>query len=469
MRDRVHESAVSGWIDPARLAGALFAGETNAVWLDSAIQSAEGRSYLGFGTRTLSGSVAEHSITVDGETVPGEVLDFLRADLADRPDRPDSPVGQTVGIGFRLGWVGWLGYELHAQTVGVASAHRSRYADASLLFVDRAIVFDHATHTVTVIGLDAVEVRALGARLADLVALADLAELAELGAVPSPQSAAPHAVAVWADTDDEYLGMIRECQSAITAGDAYQLCLTTEVRVAVTPDPVETYCALRWANPSHHGALFRAGNVSLLSSSPEVFLRVDPGGAIESQPIKGTRRRGATEEADAALKAELLASDKERAENLMIVDLMRNDIARVSLVGSVSVPRLLAVETYAHVHQLVSTVRGTLATGLVGVDAVSACFPAGSMTGAPKRSAVTHLDRLENRARGVYAGAFGYFGLDGRIELSMVIRSILLDNDGATIGTGGGITALSVPEEELAEVKLKAAALLTVLGVAISA
>jgi len=149
----------------------------------------------------------------------------------------------------------------------------------------------------------------------------------------------------------------------------------------------------------------------------------------------------------------------------MIVDLMRNDIGRVSEVGSVTVPRLLAVETYAHVHQLVSTVRGRLAAGLTGVDAVRACFPAGSMTGAPKHSAVTILDRLEHRARGVYAGAFGYFGLDGRIELSMVIRSILLDADGASIGTGGGITALSVPAEELAEVKLKSAALLAVLGV----
>jgi para-aminobenzoate synthetase component 1 len=235
--------------------------------------------------------------------------------------------------------------------------------------------------------------------------------------------------------------------------------------VAVTPDPFETYLALRAANPSHHGAFFRAGDVSLLSSSPELFLSLAPDGTIESHPIKGTRRRGETGASDAALVAELLASDKERAENLMIVDLMRNDIARVSEVGSVSVPRLLAVETYAHVHQLVSTVRGRLAPGLSAVDAVVACFPAGSMTGAPKHSAVTILDGLERRARGVYAGAFGYFGLDGRVELSMVIRSILLDAEGATIGSGGGITALSVPAEELAEVKLKAAALLAVLGV----
>ena len=150
----------------------------------------------------------------------------------------------------------------------------------------------------------------------------------------------------------------------------------------------------------------------------------------------------------------------------MIVDLVRNDIARVSRVDSVAVTSLLAVESYAQVHQLVSTVRGELAEGLGAIDAIAACFPAGSMTGAPKRSATMILDALEERPRGIYAGAFGYLGLDGALDLAMVIRSIVIDAQGATIGTGGGITALSVPEEELAEARLKAAALLEVLGAA---
>jgi len=456
MRHPVYESPLPGWIDPARLAGTLLAGANDVVWLDSGMHAAEGVSYLGFGTRTLTAFVAEHSITVDGQSRPGQVWDFLGEEMA--RVHPATGTGASTGIstGFALGWVGWLGYELHAQTMGVASAHRSRFADASLLFVDLAIVFDHVARSVAVIGLDAATVEELHARL---LGWDDFAPVTDRGI------RALKAEAVWAETDEDYLRMIAECQAAINAGDAYQICLTTEVRVAVTPDPLEAYLLLRSASPSHHGAFFRAGDTSLLSASPEVFLTVAPDGTIESQPIKGTRRRGDTAEADLALAAELLESDKERAENLMIVDLMRNDIGRVSEVGSVTVPRLLAVETYAHVHQLVSTVRGRLAAGLTGVDAVRACFPAGSMTGAPKHSAVTILDRLEQRARGVYAGAFGYFGLDGRIELSMVIRSILLDADGASIGTGGGITALSVPAEELAEVKLKSAALLAVLGV----
>ena len=264
----------------------------------------------------------------------------------------------------------------------------------------------------------------------------------------------------------EYLANIAACQEAIREGEAYQLCLTTEAEVEGAFDPVEVYARLRAQSPSHHGALLRIGGVSLLSSSPERFLEVDPGaGAIvRTHPIKGTRPRAPDAASDARLRDELLASEKERAENIMIVDLMRNDLARVSEPGSVTVPSLLDVESYAQVHQLVSSIEGRLRAGLDGIDAIAACLPAGSMTGAPKQRATEILDTLEQRARGLYAGAFGYLGRDGRVDLAMTIRSIVLDERGATIGTGGGITALSVPAEEIAEARLKAAALLAALG-----
>ena len=467
MRQRVLEAQLPGWVDPARVFEGLFAAEQNAVWLDSGVHAERGMSYLGVGSRPVTASVASGSVTVDGRSSPGTILDFLRVELAEATVEP--------GDGFRLGWVGWLGYELRAQTMGTTPGQFSRYPDASLLFVDRAIVFDHGRRSVSLMALgthwdgdlavwrDDVSRRIDAAGSADgyHARRADPARGCETrGAARLDAGAAD---VTWAHSDLEYLALIRECQAAIVAGDAYQLCLTNEARVDARPDPLDTYLRLRASNPSHHGALFRAGALSLLSSSPELFLSVSPTGAIESKPIKGTRRRGARPNEDALLAIELESSAKERAENLMIVDLMRNDIGRVSEVGSVSVPSLLALESYAHVHQLVSTVRGQLARGLDGLDAVAACFPAGSMTGAPKHSAVAILDRLENRARGVYSGAFGYFGLDTRIDLSMVIRSIVLDPDGATIGSGGGITALSVPEEELEEVRLKAAALLAVL------
>jgi anthranilate synthase component 1 len=434
---RVLRHPLGRWVDPAEAWAALLGAEPNSFWLDSN-QSGEGVSYLGAGTRVVSG--------------PG-VLDELRADLTTRDIRDSD----ATDAGFALGWVGWLGYELRATTLGTPVSRPPRYPDAALMLVERALAFDHASGEVTLLALGDAWTDDLAAwRAAVIAALATTRAVA-------PRHPTP-AVASWAYTDEAYLGMIADCQETIRAGDAYQLCLTTEASVAGEFDPFGTYLALRESSPAHHGGLIRIGGVALLSASPEQFLSVSPDGVVESKPIKGTRARGETPAADAALRAELLASDKERAENLMIVDLMRNDIARVSELGSVVVASLFAVESYRHVHQLVSTVRGRLLPGLTGVDAVEVCFPAGSMTGAPKRAATLILDRLEARPRGIYAGAFGYFGFDGRVDLAMVIRSIVLDAHGATVGAGGGITALSVPDEELAEARLKAAALLRVLG-----
>jgi anthranilate synthase component 1 len=423
-------------VDPAVAFTTLFGDQTDVVWLDSGPAAISGKSYLGRASRVAT--TETHA----------SLLDFLRTELAANRIEAESD-------GFALGWVGWFGYETRFETMGTQRTQASPYPDAAFLYLDRAIEFDHATREVSLLSLGEHDewrrwlVQSLRGR-------------PSTGSVSGSREG--ELISTWHDTDDEYLAKIRACQAAISAGDAYLLCLTTQARVDSAPDPVASYLALRASSPSHHGALLRVGELSLLSSSPEQFLTVSPSGLIESRPIKGTRPRGANDGTDAALAAELAASEKERAENLMIVDLMRNDIGRVSRIGSVEVPSLLAVETYAHVHQLVSTVRGQLADGLDPMDAVVACFPAGSMTGTPKSSATRILDSLEGAPRGIYSGAFGYFGLDGRIDLAMVIRSIVISPGGATIGSGGGITALSDPDEELAEVKLKAAALLGALG-----
>ncbi len=426
-------------VTPELAYSALYVHATNTVWLDSGVDATSGFSFVGAATRVLTASVASGTVTLDGVTSPGTVFSLLGSlDVV-----PDSAP---------LGWIGWLGYELRSQTMQ-APTPQSRYPDAGLLYVERGLYFDHDRGTVEFIGVgDGFD------EWADSVV-----EVLETSVPVAPVASRP-AEATWRYTPDEYLAMIRACQAAIAEGEAYQLCLTNEATLDIHPDPLTTYLALRASSASHHGALLRVGEVSLLSASPERFLTVSTTGEIESKPIKGTRPRGSTPASDAVLKAELLASDKERAENLMIVDLMRNDIGRVAQLGTVTVPSLLAVESYPHVHQLVSTVRAQLADGLSPIDAVEACFPAGSMTGAPKLRATQILDSLEQRPRGIYAGAFGYFALDGSVDLAMVIRSIVLDADGATVGSGGGITALSIPEEELAEVQLKAAALLAVLG-----
>lgn len=439
MRPRVLTASLGRWVDPAVAWRALCAEAPAAFWLDSGTAATSGMSYLGVAS----------ALTTEFD---GPVLGWLQRQTRDVDT-------SAVTTGFALGWVGWLGYELRAETMGEPIAHRSRTPDAAWMFVDRCLAFDHATGDVTLLALDDVD----GYRAEVEAALERVEPNSRVEPVETSPPIPP--TATWAYPDAEYLAMIAECQAAIREGDAYQLCLTTEVRVDARPDPFATYLALRGSSPTHHGALLVAGGVALLSASPESFLSVSPDGIVETRPIKGTRPRGRSVLDDERLRSELESSAKERAENLMIVDLMRNDLGRICRVGSVTVTSLLQIESYAQVHQLVSTVRGELAEGTTAVDAIRACFPAGSMTGAPKLSATRILDRLERRPRGIYSGAFGYLGLDGALDLAMVIRSIVIDDAGCTIGTGGGITALSVAEEELAEAKLKAAALLAVLGV----
>ena len=440
---RVKRWPLERWVDPASAFVALYAGDKDVVWLDSGPSATSGKSYLGRASRVVTSDTTN------------SVLDFLRAELADTRMEEN-------GEGFALGWVGWIGYETRFETMAVPRTRTSPYPDAAFVSLDRAVEFDHATGEVTLVSLeDDPEWRAW---VTETLSTADNSPRPGIDPNPASPTVAERR-AVWRDGDETYLAKIRECQARIAAGDAYLLCLTNEARVEGTPDPVTTYLALREASPSHHGALLRVGDLALLSASPEQFLTVTPSGVIESRPIKGTRPRGSSRESDVVLANELAASEKERAENLMIVDLLRNDLGSVSEIGSVEVPSLLAVESYAQVHQLVSTVRGQLADGLVGMDAVVACFPAGSMTGAPKSSATRLLDVLEDAPRGVYSGVFGYFGLDGRIDLAMVIRSMVITPTGVTVGAGGGITALSDPHEELAEVQLKAAALLATIGV----
>jgi aminodeoxychorismate synthase component I len=280
----------------------------------------------------------------------------------------------------------------------------------------------------------------------------------------NPAATAPLLVAD--DPEDAYLAKIQAAQQHIARGDVYQLCLTTRLRGLYTGDPLSYFLRLRKAHSAPYAAFIRVGKVSYVSISPERLIEVH-GTRVLSSPIKGTRKRGENPEEDLNLIEELAADPKERAENLMIVDLIRNDLASVCEPSSVTVESLLAIRSFSTVHQLVSDVSGTLRDGKSGFDALRALFPGGSMTGAPKIRAMEIIRELESTPRGDYSGGIGWIGKDGSMDLGMVIRTAIFDGDQVSIGIGGGITSDSVPAQEHREIQLKANALVSALSASV--
>ncbi|MDW4572732.1 anthranilate synthase component I family protein [Microbacterium sp. M3] len=437
MSDPLAAADAAGWVDPASVFAAVFTRERHVFWLDAGPGARDGWSWMGTG------------IPDDAAHVRAVVCGRRAADAGASP--------------LRGGWVGWTGYDDAAARAGAPSVRDDDALPPSIwLRVTRLVAFDHAARRVQVFaGPD------------DVHALAEAVAAASASALPvpaSPASAPSVGVARARHRPDQYAALIEECRAAIREGDAYQLCLTTRFEVETSVDPVAAYARLRTATPAHHGGFLRSGEVALLSASPERFLQVartadEP--VVRTSPIKGTRPRGADPAADAALADDLRSSEKERAENVMIVDLMRNDLSRVCVPGTVGVDALLEVESYPAVHQLVSTVSGTLGAGTTLGDLLDATFPAGSMTGAPKLSAMTILHRLERAPRGVFSGCFGWVGDDGALDLAMVIRSIVVRPGGAYVGAGGGITWRSDAAAEVAEVGIKARGPLAALGAAL--
>ena len=275
-------------------------------------------------------------------------------------------------------------------------------------------------------------------------------------------------------TPEEYGAAFDRVQEQLHAGNSYEVNLTYRLETVSDLDPLAAYLRLRTVNPAPYAGYLQhdvpGHRAWLLSSSPERYALVTADRMLETKPIKGTTPRGATPEEDEAARHRLATDPKFRSENLMIVDLLRNDLSMVCEPGSVEVPVLMDVESYPSVHQLVSTVRGRLVDGVSTVQALRALFPAGSMTGAPKLRTMQVIEEVEDSARGVYAGAFGWLTADGRADLGVVIRSLTTNGDGTyRLGTGGGITVRSDVDEEYAESRWKAERLLAALAVSPSA
>lgn len=461
--------------DPARLFESLYGRSDNAVWLDSSLPPDEGAAAersrfsiladdggpFGQSVRHTAGSTR---VTVGNAAVRTEEPFFRWLDgvWGDRAVR--GPEGYPCE--FTLGWLGYLGYELKRETGG--SDVTAESPDACLLFAGRAVVLDHVERTVWLLALDTPDAGDwLGA-----------ARTAVTGACVEPAGpdtgtgagAGPDFTA--RDSEVAYKSKITEAQYQIAEGNTYEVCLTTALTAelpALALDPRQAYLALRRRNPAPFASYLRFGDLTVASTSPERFLRIAADGGMRAEPIKGTRHRDADPARDAQLRQELESSPKDRAENIMIVDLLRNDLSHFAVPGTVSVSRLCAIESYATVHQMVSTIDARLRPGMPRAEAVAACFPAGSMTGAPKVSTMAILDRLEGAPRGVYSGAIGYFSLSGATDLAVAIRTLVLreragGGTGLSLGVGGAITADSSPQEEYEEIRTKAFGVLSALG-----
>jgi aminodeoxychorismate synthase component I len=398
-----------------------------------------------------------------------DVFDDLHALL--QAYRPGNPAGRPVP--FLAGAVGYFGYaaghlieELPERAVDDLALPTVYFA-----FYDALLAHDHLAGQsyLSIIGRGPSETAARRDALERRDNL--LHRISAFEASPPPQWTGPQPgqavppVPVRAHFDEAgYARLVETARQHILAGDVFEVCTTHRLESPFAGDPWDLYQELRRINPAPFAAYLHIPEAQVVCSSPERFLRLGPDRIAESRPIKGTRPRGRTAEEDERLYWELCRSAKDRAENLMIVDLVRNDFGRVCKLGSVHVPELLAVEKYATVFQMVSTVRGELEEGRGGLDLVRACFPGGSMTGAPKIEAMKIIHALEPVQRGIYAGAIGYLDFDGPLDLNIVIRTIVVKDGRALYNVGGAVVADSDPHEEYQETMVKAQALLTALA-----
>jgi anthranilate synthase component 1 len=442
------------------------------------LESVEGGEHLG--RFSFIGGQPRASVTLNAGTATvesdGEVREeefddpvtYLEGVLGDCRQAPD----ETLSGRFSGGLVGYLAYEAarYFERLPPPGKDTMGIADGVFFLADDLVVFDHLRHRRTIIshvrlqpGVDLAAAYADAAgRIEAMAARLDGSE-----SPPGPDYAPSESVeGQWNLGGDDFKARVEACKEYILAGDILQVQVSRRLKVPMTAHPFYLYRVLRTVNPSPYMYYLRlpghAGErrrgTAIVGTSPETLVRVEDG-AVEYRPIAGTRRRGRTPEDDARMEAEMTGSEKERAEHLMLVDLGRNDVGRFAEVGSVAVPELMFVERYSAVMHLVSRVTARLARGRTAFDALRACFPAGTVTGAPKIRAMEIIAEMEPEARGVYAGTVGYIGFGGNLDTAIAIRTVVVKDQYAYLQAAGGVVADSSPEEELLETENKVAAL----------
>lgn len=457
----------SSSVDQNRARFSFMGGKGGPLWKQMTFHLSNQRADCG-GTITVRGA---HGSAVKNSLNDG-FLEFLNKEIESIEYNKKDFEG--LPFDFNGGFVGYLGYGLKVECDASSNKAKSSTPDACFFFVDNLVVVDHNNGDVYILSLHAEHSSSNGngvcsntthtpwlveteKRLLGMIATAPGAPIN--GKSLTGSSNVNTQSFVVEKSKDQYIKDVRSCLDYIRDGESYELCLTTRMRRGIEYiNALQLYLKLRKQNPAPYAAWlnFSSENLSICCSSPERFLRLDRNAILEAKPIKGTIARGRTPEEDECLRLQLKYSEKDQAENLMIVDLLRNDLGKVCEPGSVHVPRLMEVESYKSVHTMVSTIRGTKKPDLSTIDCVKAAFPGGSMTGAPKVRSMEILDSLESSPRGIYSGSIGFFSYNRTFDLNIVIRTVILHDGEATIGAGGAIVALSDPEAEYAEMMLKA-------------
>ncbi|PPF56019.1 aminodeoxychorismate synthase, component I [Clavibacter michiganensis] len=437
--------------------------DIDSFWLDSA------RAAYGMGRYSVMGAAVEqrdHRVSYSSAlrevrcSVTGliaenvDIWEWLAHRVSINPCQPSS-----VHLPFVGGYVGYMGYGAPGGTASVRVDPSAR--DAEFLNVSRYMVFDHESGDMHIVSVGPEDESASAEEWAEkmvtrLQAISEPSALDDVVQFGSAEASVDRS---------RYLRDLAQVREWLLSGESYEACYTYNLRFSTREAPFLTYRRLRHSNPSPYAAFLRFGTRQVMSCSPERYLLANSAGWVETKPIKGTAARLADEKADEVVSRALALDPKTRSENLMIVDLLRNDLGLVCSPGTVSVPKLMSVESYATVHQLVSSVRGRLLPlEAAAVWGARALFPPGSMTGAPKVRTVAMLDRLEAAPRGVYSGFIGHFSRCGSADLSVVIRTAVVDGDMVSIGTGGAITVKSDPVAELEETIAKSSAILRAFG-----
>ena len=462
---KIFSEKLDYFVDSAETFSQLYSDSNYSFWLDSSMvaKGLSRFSYMGNceGENSFLVTYKVHNqeiiITKNShqEYHKGDIFDFLQQQLDQYTYEADN-----LPFDFNGGFVGYWGYELKS-LCGSSNKHLSPFPDAQFIFADKMLVFDHQKEIIYLVYIgDKSQEKKFRNWCTSIKN--KIKEVSSSTVGKKIFKNIRDIKYILSRNKQQYLDNINTCLNKIIEGESYEICLTNHLYLEPIHNSLKFYLRLRNNNPAPYSAFLKLQGMTIACSSPERFLYLDQNGYIESKPIKGTVKRGKNITEDQQLKNKLKCSQKEQAENLMIVDLLRNDLGRVCEIGSVNVPKLMAIESYSTVHQMVSTVRGKVKKGIKPVDCIQACFPGGSMTGAPKKRTMEIIDELETQARGIYSGCIGFLALNGTMDLNIVIRTAVITPETTNIGVGGAITMLSYPDHEFAETILKAKALLEV-------